>query len=235
MKILVCRKFYFLYNLLTGKKYMRPPKAKIYLMIILLLTANNFAQTEVELLKQKLVDGNKRFAASQVTHPNSSAARREEIAKGQHPFAIIVSCSDSRVPPEILFDQGLGDLFVIRAAGNVVDDFGIASIEYAVEHLGVKLVVVLGHERCGAVSAAVQGGELPGHLPKLIEAITPAVNTAKKMKGDLVANSINQNVHDVVELLKNSKPILNEVIHKHELEIAGAFYDLDDGTVKFLE
>ena len=192
------------------------------------------AQSEFQELRQKLVDGNNRFISAQATHPNSSAARREEVAKGQHPFAIIVSCSDSRVPPEILFDQGMGDLFVIRVAGNVVDDIGIASIEYAVEHLGVKLVVVLGHEKCGAVSAAVQGGKLPGHLPKHVKAIIPAVNAAKKMKGDLVVNAINQNVHHVVKLLKNSKPILEEVIHKHELEIIGAYYDLDDGTVQFL-
>jgi carbonic anhydrase len=205
------------------------------LVIVGILSINIHAQQNITGLKQKLIEGNKRFVASQVTHPNNSAARREEVAKEQHPFAIVVSCSDSRVPPEILFDQGIGDLFVIRVAGNVVDDFGLASIEYAVEHLGVKLVVVLGHEKCGAVSAAVQGGELPGHLPKLVKAITPAVNTAKKISGDLVTNSINQNVHDVVKLLKNSKPVLTEVIHKHELEITGAYYDLDDGTVKFLE
>jgi carbonic anhydrase len=214
---------------------MKRNRCTIPLLVILFSFINIYARQETDGLKQKLIDGNKRFVASQVTHPNSSASRREEVAKGQHPFAIIVSCSDSRVPPEILFDQGIGDLFIIRVAGNVVDDFGIASIEYAVEHLGVKLIVVLGHEKCGAVSAAVQGGELPGHLPKLIKAITPAVNAAKKMSGDLVANSINQNVHDVVKLLKNSKPILEEVIHKHELEVIGAFYDLDDGTVKFLE
>lgn len=192
-----------------------------------------FAQENNPDLIQKLNDGNSRFAKGEAVHSNQSVERRNELTKGQKPFAVIVSCSDSRVPPEIIFDQGLGDLFVIRTAGHVVDDIALASIEYAVEHLHVELIVVLGHERCGAVDAAVKGGELPGHLGKLISEIEPAVEQAEKEEGDLLANSVHENIHRVVRQLKNSGPIIKEFIEHHELEIIGAYYDLDDGIVTF--
>jgi carbonic anhydrase len=118
---------------------------------------------------QKLMTGNKRYYEGNLTHPNQTKVRILEVAKGQHPFAIILGCSDSRVPPEVIFDQGIGDLFIIRVAGNIIDNNALGSIEYAVEHLGVKLVVVLGHEKCGAVDATVKGGEAPGHIKYLIE------------------------------------------------------------------
>ena len=180
---------------------------------------------------QKLIAGNQRFVESKMFHSNQSVERRDEVAKEQHPIAVIVSCSDSRVPPEILFDQGLGDLFVIRSAGNLVDDIGLGSIEYAAEHLGVQLIIVLGHERCGAVSAAVQGGEAPGHIAKLIEEINPAVEKAKKQSGDLLDNAVLSNIKIVVEQLQNSEPILKEFVHDKKLNIVGARYDLDDGVV----
>src|SRR6059036_1627413 len=105
--------------------------------------------------------------------------RREELAKSQHPFAVVLGCSDSRVPPEIVFDQGLGDLFVLRVAGNVINDESLGSIEYAVDHLAVRLIVVLGHQRCGAVKAEkdtiAAKGEAPGHIQSLVTAIKPAV------------------------------------------------------------
>jgi carbonic anhydrase len=122
----------------------------------------------------RLEEGNRRAASNHSTHPHASSARRGEVAQSQSPFAVIVSCSDSRVPPELLFDQGYGDLFVIRIAGNVVEDTALGSIEYAVEHLGAKLLVVLGHERCGAVKATVDGGEAPGHIGSIVNAIKPA-------------------------------------------------------------
>jgi carbonic anhydrase len=128
---------------------------------------------------QELMNGNKRYVAAELAHPNQTAARRAEVAKGQDPFAIIVGCSDSRVPPEIIFDQGLGDLFVTRVAGNIVDDVVLGSIEYAAEHLGVPLIVVLGHKRCGAVEAAAKGGDAPVHIRSLVEAIKPAIKKAK--------------------------------------------------------
>lgn len=184
--------------------------------------------------QKKLLDGNKRFVEGKMSHPDQAAIRRTELAKGQHPFAVIVSCSDSRVPPEVLFDQGLGDLFVIRLAGNILNDAAIGSIEYAVDHLGAKYVMVLGHERCGAVEATVKGGEPHGHIGSLVKAIQPAVDKAKTQEGDLVDNAVNANVSMVVQQLKTSAPILEESVKKGSLVIAGARYDLDDGSVSIL-
>ena len=184
-----------------------------YLIIgIALFCSVSHGQVEAGAAKQKLVEGNKRFVSSQMIHPNISSQTRTELTKGQNPFAVIVSCSDSRVPPEVVFDQGLGDLFVIRTAGEVVDDIALASIEYAVEHLGVKLVVVMGHEKCGAVDAAVKGGKLPKHLNELIAAINPSVVKAKKLKGDLLYNAVHENVNRIVKQLSTSKPVLEEFV-----------------------
>ncbi len=147
---------------------------------------------------KKLIGGNKFYVAGKSRHPHQTIERRTELAKGQNPFAVILGCSDSRVPPEILFDQGLGDLFVVRVAGNVVDNAVQGSIEYAVEELGVPLIMVLGHERCGAVKAAVdvveKGGELPGQIETIIDKIKPAVEKVKGKPGDLLENAINENV-----------------------------------------
>ncbi|MFA7227525.1 MAG: carbonic anhydrase [Melioribacteraceae bacterium] len=183
----------------------------------------------------RLIAGNKRYIESKMTHPNQSKQRLEETAKGQNPFAVILTCSDSRVPPEIIFDQGLGDLFVIRTAGNLVDDIGLGSIEYAVEHLGVQLIVVLGHERCGAVEAAIKGGEAPGHIKSLTGAIDPAIEEAKKEKGDLLDNSVLANVNGIVNKLKSNEPVLKELVSGKKLKIVGARYDLDDGSIKFVQ
>ncbi len=191
-----------------------------------------FAQSPDESI-EKLKGGNERYITDKPTHQNQKSTRRTEVAKGQKPFAVIVTCSDSRVPPEILFDQGIGDLFVIRTAGNILDDIGLGSIEYAVEHLNVPLVVVLGHERCGAVSAAVEGGEAPGHIKTLVSNIMRAVEKARSKKGDLLENSIKQNVDNVVEQISKSKPILEEFIHEKKIKVIGARYDLDDGAVSF--
>ena len=131
----------------------------------------------------RLKAGNDRFARSKVSAGKPVAARRIATAKAQHPFAIIVACADSRTSPEIVFDQNIGDLFVVRTAGNLVDDFALGSIEYAVEHLGSRLIVVLGHERCGAVQAALAGGSAPGHIEALVQAIQPAVAASKSKAG----------------------------------------------------
>jgi len=204
----------------------------VVILLIALLTVQIFAQSADASIK-KLVDGNKRYVENKPTHQNQTAKRREEVAKGQKPFAVIITCSDSRVPPEILFDQGIGDLFVIRTAGNIVDDIGLGSIEYAVEHLKVPLVVVLGHERCGAVDATVKGGEAPGHIKALVSNIVRAVDKARTKKGDLLENSIRQNIDNVVEQISNSKPILEEFVHAKKIKVIGARYDLDDGAIKF--
>jgi len=183
---------------------------------------------------QRLLEGNKRFADGKPSHPNQTFERREHAAKGQHPFAVVVSCSDSRVPPEIIFDQGIGDLFVVRVAGNILDDAGLGSIEYAAEHLHVSLIMVLGHERCGAVEAAVKGGEAPGHIKSLVGAIQPAVEKARGEHGDLAENAMRTNVKMVVDHLKASKPILEHLVHNGTLTVVGARYDLDDGQVSII-
>ena len=181
------------------------------------------------------MEGNRRYVSDRSTGPHRSSRRRAEVAGEQHPFAVIVGCSDSRVPPELLFDQGFGDLFVVRTAGNVVDSVALGSIEYAVEHLGVKLIVVLGHERCGAVSAAVAGGEAPANVKAVVEAIRPAVEKAKE-KGpgghgcDLVCSAVRVNVKLVAEKMRTS-PVLKESMEDGMLKVVGGYYDLDDGVV----
>jgi carbonic anhydrase len=186
---------------------------------------------------QKLMDGNARFASGNLTHPDQSADRLSELVSGQHPFAVVVGCSDSRIPPEVIFDQGLGDIFVIRTAGQVMDNVTIASIEYAVEHLNVPLIIVLGHDSCGAVTAAVNDGEVPGHLDSLVDYILPAVDEAKAAGNEeqLLNSSIDNNVKNIVEELSSSEPILSEAVNEGKLKVVGARYHLDSGIVKILE
>lgn len=190
-----------------------------------------------ELALQQLMEGNLRYAEGNASHPHQSLERRAELISGQQPFAVILGCSDSRIPPELIFDQGLGDVFVIRTAGEVVDNASLASIEYAVDHLGVPLVMVLGHDSCGAVTAAVQGGEAEGHLGSLMDFIRPAVEQAREAGegSDLLNGSINNNVFNIVEALKSSQPVLSEKVDAGELMILGARYRLDSGLVEILE
>jgi len=178
---------------------------------------------------QSLVAGNMRYVGTKLAHPNQSAERRLEVAKGQRPFAAILGCSDSRVPPELIFDQGLGDLFVVRVAGNVVDDVVLGSLEYAVAHLGVSLIMVLGHERCGAVEAALKGGEAPGHVRSVVAAIAPAVEKVKGQPGDPLNNAVSANVEMVVAQLRSSQPVLSVIVGVGKLRVVGARYDLDSG------
>jgi len=182
-----------------------------------------------------LKKGNAAFAAGQLRHPHQGVARRQEIAPAQHPFAVIVGCSDSRVPPEIIFDTGLGDLFVVRDAGNIVWDIEMGSIEYAAEHLGVRLVVVLGHKRCGAVSAAVKGtGDEAGHIGSIIRIIAPAVAQAKGEPGDEVDNAVRANIRLVRDTLAADEPVLAKLVREKKLKVIGAYYDIDTGAVEFL-
>jgi len=183
---------------------------------------------------QSLIDGNQRFASGHPLHQNQDSQRRSDVAGEQHPFAIVVGCSDSRVPPEIIFDQGLGDLFVVRSAGNIVDDQALGSIEYAVEHLHAHVIVVLGHDNCGAVKAAVDGGDVPGHIGSITAAIAPAVETARHDPGDLLDNAINENVLRVVNQIKTSEPILGHEVEAGQLTVVGARYNLSTGTVRWL-
>ncbi len=184
----------------------------------------------------ELKAGNQRFVTGKLQHPRQTAERRLELAAGQHPFAIVLACADSRTAPELVFDQGLGDVFVLRVAGNVLNDETIGSIEYAVEHLGSPLIVVLGHERCGAVTAArdtiAAKGEAPGHIQSLVKAIQPAVEATKDAD---VETTIRANVQNVAQALRESGPILKAKVAAGALSVRGARYDLDTGEVEFLE
>jgi len=185
---------------------------------------------------RRLERGNARFVAGQLTGttPASVADSRRKVAQGQKPFAIIVGCSDSRVGPEVVFDQKVGDIFVVRTAGEVVDPVGLGSIEYAVAHLGSPLIVVLGHERCGAVSAAVSGAKEPGHIATVLKAIQPAVRATKGQAGDPVENAVRAQALDVAAQLQASGPILKEAVQSGKLKIVAARYDLDSGKVSLL-
>jgi carbonic anhydrase len=182
---------------------------------------------------KELVEGNKRFVSGKPKFHNTGSKRRTEVAKGQHPFAIIVGCSDSRTPPEVIFDRGLGDIFIIRTAGNVVDDVAIGSIEYAAEHLGVQLLVIMGHSKCGAVDATMKGGEAPGHIGSIVQKLKPVVDETKGKPGDAWLNCVNANVDRIVEELRESKPILHELVEEGKLKVVGATYDIESGAVKF--
>ena len=198
-------------------------------------SAQNGRGTCPQEARKRLMEGNVRFSTGKMTHPGNSPERRAEIAKGQHPFAVVVGCSDSRVPPELLFDQGLGDLFVVRLAGNILSDEALGSIEYAVDHLNVRYLMVLGHQRCGAVEAAVKGGHAEGQIGSLLRAVGPAVQKAGGMAGDRVENIVVANVGLIVDRLKTSPPILKDLVEKGELVIEGARYDLEEGTVKIVQ
>jgi len=183
----------------------------------------------------ELKAGNEHHATKHYDHPHETAERQKELASGQHPHASVLACADSRVPPEIVFDQGLGDLFVIRVAGNVAGDDEVASLEYAAEHLNVPLIVVLGHQKCGGVTAAVQGGEAPGHLPALMKLLQPAVEKTKGTAGDAVANAVRANVEIVVGQLRASKPILVALVTAGKMKVVGGVYSLDTGRVDWLK
>jgi carbonic anhydrase len=187
---------------------------------------------------ERLLEGNKRFAANKTIGPNRSESRRLEIATGQHPFAIILGCVDSRVPPELIFDQGLGDLFVIRSAGQVIDDAVLGSIEFGVAELGIPLIMVLGHSKCGAVTATVETLEknLPteGSISKLVENIEPAVHQAAGHGQELIDAAARINVALEISRL-NRSPLLSAAMKEAKLKIVGAFYDLSTGLVEILD
>ncbi len=178
----------------------------------------------------KLQAGNKRFATSKVTEGKPVAARRAETAQSQHPFAIIVGCADSRTSPELVFDQNVGDLFVVRTAGNLVGEHALGSIEYAVEHLGARLVVVLGHERCGAVKAALATATAPGNVNSLVRDIQPAVKAAKGKTGDPLDLTIQENAVQVAAKVR-SEAKLGEL--GKSVRIVVGVYDLDTGKVEW--
>jgi carbonic anhydrase len=186
-----------------------------------------------------LKEGNDKFLTDAPYRQANDRDRRLEIARGQTPFAVLVSCSDSRVPPELLFGRGLGELFIVRNAGNTVDTTALGSIQYAVAELGVPLVVVLGHERCGAVDAAVkvvkENATFPGAIGQMVESIVPAVLRAQSQQGDLLDNAVRENVRRTVNRLRTSEALFQELLRAGKLKIVGARYDLDNGDVDFFD
>lgn len=193
-------------------------------------------QAALDMLKK----GNADFLSGKPIAVDTNGRRRLQIAKGQEPFAILVSCSDSRVPPEVLFGRGLGELFIVRNAGNTVDTAAMGSIEYAVAELKVPLIVVMGHERCGAVAAALsvvdKNTVFPGSIGRMVEPIVPAVLNARAAGGDWLDASVRANVLRTVTRLRTaSEPLLLDPLKAGTLKIVGAYYDLDDGRVTFYE
>jgi len=216
----------------------KPIVRKLALMAIVILSISstvadpNSGSVAPNDALNRLKSGNERFAESKVSSAKPVAERRVATAKEQHPFAIIVGCADSRTAPEIIFDQDIGDLFVVRTAGNLVDDYALGSIEYAVEHLGSRLIVVLGHQRCGAVTAALEGGSAPGHVNALVRDIQPAVTAVKDKEGDTLANAIHENDAEVAAKIRKEAE-LGELASK--IQVVAGYYDLDTGKVEWTE
>ncbi len=196
------------------------------------LTLNRNSETVL----QKLVNGNKRFASLKPTHPHETIQQLHTVAKGQHPFAVIICCSDSRVSPELIFDEGIGDLFVIRTAGNMIGGLEIGSVEYAVEHLGVQQIIVMGHEKCGAIMAFIEGGEIPGHIKDIVDSIkleaeikAIPINDTNRLDDCVKANVL----HGMNQLILQSA-IIKEKVNSKQVSIVGMRYDLDDYKVEIL-
>lgn len=196
---------------------------------------------------ERLKEGNARYVAGKPLRPNQSLDRRNAVANDQKPFAVLVGCSDSRVPAEIVFDQGIGDLFVIRTAGHRVDDIAIASVEFAVDELGARLVVVLGHEACGAVKAAMEttaeiiepwhdSSEVAtNHIPRLLAKLQDVIERSRNLPGDPMENAVIENVRTVSRILMNRSSVLQEAAKLAGMRITGAYYKLSTGTIEFLD
>lgn len=213
-----------------------------FLALALSLNVNvAFANHDIDNLSakealKKLEKGNKRFVELKLKHPDESKARRKEMLQGQHPFVVILSCSDSRVPAELIFDQGLGDIFVVRNAGNVLDEHVIGSIEYAVMHCGVKLIVIMGHQDCGAIAATLSGVSETKYIQSLENSIKPAIEDCKKKGLEINSDNVVKAhvAQDINELLSQDDELV-KYMKKHDVKIVGAYYHLDSGKVDFIQ
>lgn len=183
---------------------------------------------------QCLKEGNECFAAERLAEKDVGSARRKELAAGQHPFAVVLSCADSRVPPEIVFNQGLGDIFVVRVAGNISEPFALGSIDYAVEHLHVPLIVVLGHEKCGAVAAAMSDDKPGGNLGRLLGEVHVGEHLSAD-KDKAVAEGVENNVRFQAKALSERSEVVREHVEAKTLQVAAGVYDLVTGKVRWLE
>src|SRR5450755_2220570 len=186
---------------------------------------------------ERLMTGNKRYVEGE-SRRHDFRREREALVGGQNPYAGILSCADSRIAPEYAFDSGRGDLFVCRVAGNFANDDTVASMEYAVAMLGTPLLLVLGHDSCGAVDATIKSLKdntvLPGHLPSLVTALAPAVKAVSQHEGNPLDNAIRQNVIDNVAKLKSATPILSAAVEQGKLKVVGGIYRLGDGRVEMI-
>ncbi|ULQ54848.1 carbonic anhydrase [Flavihumibacter fluvii] len=198
-------------------------------------TVNNTSASVNHL--QRLLNGNERFSHLKPRHPDEDLQRLKEAAIVQHPYAVVICCSDSRVSPELLFDEGIGDLFVIRTAGNIIGGVEIGSVEYAVEHLGVKLIVVMGHENCGAIKAFVEGGNAPGHIKDIVDSIgnESEIIAIPKNNKDRLEKCVTANVLHAVKQLQQQSLILQEKKSEGDIQIIGTRYDLNDLKITILQ
>jgi carbonic anhydrase len=187
---------------------------------------------------RRIMEGNTRYIAGNLTTKDFSVGRSARAA-AQYPIAAILSCADSRVSPELAFDQGPGELFVVRLAGNFVNNDGLASLEYGVRFLGVPLIMVLGHSDCGAMAAAIKvvqdNTQLPGHLPELVNSLKPAIETARqKGPGDLLLEATAENVRINVKRLSDADPVVSELVRQEKVKVVGGVYDIGTGKVSFV-
>lgn len=198
--------------------------------------AHNIDNLSADEALKKLKQGNKRFVQLHQKHPDESGKRRKEMLKGQRPFVIVLSCSDSRVPPELIFDQGLGDIFEIRNAGNVLNPHVIGSIEYAVMHCGVKLIVIMGHQDCGAINATLSGVSETKYIQALEDSIQPAVENCKAKGLEINSDNVVKAhvMQDIEELMEQDLELV-QYMKKHNVKIVPAYYHLDSGKVDFLK
>jgi carbonic anhydrase len=186
-----------------------------------------------EALRQLMI-GNRRYVAMRQLHPRQNQLQRQALLEGQHPFAVILSCSDSRAPSELVFDQGLGDLFIVRTAGHVISDVVIGSIEYAVQVLQVPLIMVMGHAQCGAVASTIKGGELPGRIGALTATIGPIVESVRDHEGDLLVNAIKANARQTARDLVAQSIIMADAVAAGQLKVASSYFDLESSVVELL-
>lgn len=215
----------------VSKKWVWISSAWIIVALPLYAASSGVGKTPDTIWKA-LLEGNSHFAAGKATHPHQTVAYRNSLAQGQHPVAVVVACADSRVAPEYVFDQGLGDLFVVRTAGNLVGDLELGSIEYAVEHLGAQLIIVEGHEKCGAVSAATSGAHVEGSIAILVKQVK--VHLKDQPQNASLTDAVNANVKSVVEQLRHATPSLAKKVAQGSVKVIGCRYDISSGKVEVL-
>ncbi|WP_448874160.1 carbonic anhydrase [Desulfobulbus propionicus] len=184
---------------------------------------------------QRLLDGNKRFITGKLEHPNHCEESRRGLVSGQDPIAVVLTCADSRVPPVDVFDQGLGDIFVVRVAGNIINDQILGSIEYAVDHLHTPLVMVMGHSSCGAVTAVAQGVKLSGHIASLTPSIDAALKKTKGLEGHWANNAAKVLAITTAKKIAESEPIVADLVKEGRVLVVASYYDLETGEVTLLE